>query len=191
MRKYLLIIAICCAVIGTANAQRYFPGQAGLEFSGGFVNGFKISRQDRQALYGNLSLSTCTKDGNRWVFGGEYLQKLFEYRDIYLPVVQVTGEAGHYFKFFSDGSKTVFSSIGASALAGYETLNWGERLLYDGASLENKDNFIYGGALSFEIEAYLSDRLVFFVRARERVVFDSAINRLQFQLGTGFKIIIR
>jgi hypothetical protein len=191
MKKYLLIIAVCCAAFGTANAQRYLPGQRGLEFTGGFVNGFKITQQDGQAFYGNISMSQYTKKGNRWVFGGEYLQKQFEYRDVYLPVAQVTGEAGHYFKLLSDGSKTVFFSIGASALAGYETLNWGERLLYDGASLEDKDSFIYGGALSFEMETYLSDRVVFLIRARERVMFGSAINRFQFQLGAGFKIIIR
>lgn len=191
MKKFLLIIAVSLAFIGTANAQRYLPGQRGLEFSGGFVNGFKVSKQDGQAFYGNISMSTYTKKGNRWIFGAEYLQKQFEYRDVYLPVAQITAEGGHYFKFLSDGSKTLFFSIGASAITGYETLNWGKRLLYDGASLKDEDGFIYGGAISFEIETYLSDRVVFLVRARERVMFGSSINRFQFQAGAGIKIIIR
>lgn len=180
-----------CGCFGVAQAQRYLPGQRGLEFTGGFVNGFKVSKQDGQAFYGNISMSTYTKKGNRWVFGAEYLQKQFEYRDVYLPVAQITAEGGHYFKFLSDGSKTVFFSIGGSALTGYETLNWGERLLYDGASLKDKDSFIYGGAISFEIETYLSDKIVFLLRARERIMFGSAINRFQFQLGAGLKIMIR
>lgn len=191
MKKYLLMIAVCFICIGSANAQRYLPKQRGLELTGGFVNGFKISRQDGQAFYGNISMSTYTKKGNRWVFGAEYLQKQFEYRDMYLPVAQITGEGGHYFKFLSDGSKTVFFSLGASVLTGYETLNWGESLLYDGASLKDKDSFIYGGAISFEIETYLSDRIVLLLRARERVMFGSAINKFQFQAGAGIKIIIR
>jgi len=191
MKKYLLMIVVCVICIGSANAQRYLPGQQGLAFTGGFVNGFKVSQQDGQAFYGSISMSTYTKKGNRWVFGAEYLQKQFEYRDAYLPVAQITGEGGHYFKFLSDGSKTIFFSLGTSALAGYETLNWGERLLYDGAMLEDKDSFIYGGAISFEIETYLSDRFVLLLRARERVMFGSAINRFQFQAGAGFKIIIR
>lgn len=190
MKKYLLIIAVSLVFIGTANAQRYLPGQSGLEFTGGFVNGFKLSEQDGQAFYGNISMSTYNKRGNRWVFGAEYLQKQFEYRDVYLPVAQITGEGGHYFKFLSDGSKTLFFSIGMSAIAGYETLNWGKQLLYDGASLKDEDGFIYGGAISFEIETYLSDRVVFLVRARERVMFGSSINRFQFLLGAGVKIII-
>ncbi|MFR3216441.1 MAG: conjugal transfer protein TraO [Dysgonomonas mossii] len=191
MKKYLLMIAVCLICMGSANAQRYLPGQRGLEFTGGFVDGFKLSKQDGQAFYGNISMSTYTKKGNRWVFGAEYLQKQFEYRDVYLPVAQITAEGGHYFKFLSDGSKTVFFSIGASALTGYETLNWGEKLLYDGASLKDKDSFIYGGAISFEIETYLSDRIVLLVRARERIMFGSSINRFHFQAGAGIKIMIR
>ncbi len=191
MKKYLLIYVIICAFTGTASAQRYLPGQSGLEFTGGFVNGFNFSRQDGQAFYGNISMSTYTKKGNRWVLGAEYLQKQFEYRDVYLPVAQMTAEGGHYFNFLSDASKNVFFSIGPSALVGYESLNWGESLLYDGASLENEGNFIYGGAISFEVETYLSDTFVLLLRARERMMFGSSINRLQFQAGIGFKIMFR
>lgn len=190
IKKYLLIMAVSLTCIDTASAQRYLPGQRGLELTGGFVNSFTFKKQDGQAFYDNISMSTYTKKGNRWVFGAEYLQKQFEYREVILPVAQITAEGGHYFKFFSDGSKTVFFSIGGSAIAGYETLNWGECLLYDGAILEDKDGFIYGGAVSFEIETYLSDRFVLLVRARERIMFGTAINRFHFQLGAGIKIII-
>ena len=41
-----------------------------------------------------------------------------------------------------------FAALGLSALAGYETVNWGERLLPDGSRLTDEDNFIYGGALT-------------------------------------------
>jgi hypothetical protein len=190
IKKYLLLMAVSLICSGTVSAQRYLSGQRGVEFTGGPVNGFKFSKQDGQAFYGNISISIYTGKGNRWVFGAEYLQKQFEYRDVYLPVAQVTAEGGHYFNFLSDGSKTLLFSIGGSAIAGYETLNWGGRLLYDGAMLEDKDSFIYGGAVSFEIETYLSDRLVLLVRARERIMFGSAINRFHFQLGAGFKVII-
>ncbi len=37
--------------------------------------------------------------------------------------------------------------FGGSALAGYETSNRGEKLLSDGATLRNKDGFVYGGKL--------------------------------------------
>jgi hypothetical protein len=190
IKKYLLVMAISFICVGTAGAQRYLPGLLGVEFTGGFADGFKLSKQDGRAFYGNISLSAYTKKRNRWVFGAEYLQKQFEYRAVYLPVTQVTAEGGHYFRFLSDGSKTLSFSIGAGAIAGYETLNRGERLLYDGAMLKDKGGFIYGGAISFEMEAYLSDRLVLLVRARERIIPGSTINRFHFLIGGGIKIII-
>jgi hypothetical protein len=84
----------------------------------------------------------------------------------------------------------VFLSLGASALAGYETLNWGQRRLYDGATITGRDGFIYGGAVTLEVETYLTDRLVFLVRVRDRVVFGGETGRFRFLLGAGLKFII-
>lgn len=191
MRSVLIILAVLALSAGTASAQRYLPGQRGMELTGGFVDGFKSDKQTGQAFYGNISISTYNKKANRWVFGAEYMQRRYAYKDVALPVAQITAEGGHYLKFLSDASKTVFFSIGASAVTGYETLNWGERQLHDGARITAKDGFIYGGAVSFEIETYLSDRIVFLVRARERVIFGSAIGKFHFQLGAGIKIMIK
>lgn len=191
MKRYLLIIAVIALSAATASAQRYLPGQRGIEVSGGFVDGFKVKKQDGQAFYGNVSMSTYNKKANRWTFGAEYMQRGFQYRDALLPVAQITAEGGHYVKFLSDPTKTVFLSIGGSAMAGYETLNWGERSLYDGARISQKDGFIYGGAVSFEVETYLTDRVVFVIRARERVIFGTAIGHFHFQLGAGIKIMIK
>ena len=187
----MFILVVLALSAGTASAQRYLPGQRGVEFTGGFVDGLKFKKQDGQAFYGNISLSTYNKKANRWVFGAEYMQRRFEYRNTLLPVVQITAEGGHYLMFLSDASKTVFFSVGVSAMTGYETLNWGDRNLGDGARIKDKDGFIYGGAVSFEIETYLSDRVVFLVRARERVIFGSAVGNFHFQLGAGIKIMIK
>jgi hypothetical protein len=61
--------------------------------------------------------------------------KNYGYRDASVPRAQFTAEGGYYLKFLSDPTKTVFLSVGGSALAGYETVNWGERILYDGSKL--------------------------------------------------------
>lgn len=63
-------------------------------------------------------------------------------------------------KFLSDRQKTFFLSLGLSALAGYETSNRGYKLLPNGTTLLNKGCFIYGGALTLELETYLTDRVV-------------------------------
>ena len=125
MRIRLLIIIMCLALFGQAYAQRYLPGMKGIQVTAGAVDGFKLSKQDGQAFSLGAALATYTKSGNRWVFGAEYLQKNHRYGDIYIPVSQFTGEAGHYFKFLSDNSKTFFLFFCVSLLGGYETVNWG------------------------------------------------------------------
>lgn len=90
-------------------------------------------------------MSTYTKYANRWVVGAEYLQKSYGYRDMQIPRTQFTLDGGYFLKFLSDPSKTFFLSIGGSALAGYETVNWDDKQLPDGSLLTTKDAFIYGG----------------------------------------------
>ena len=190
MRIRILIIIMCLALFGQAHAQRYLPGMKGIQVTAGAVDGFKLSRQDGQAFSLGAALATYTKSGNRWVFGGEYLQKNRRYGDMYIPISQFTGEAGHYFKFLSDNPKTFFLSLGVSLLGGYETVNWGKELLKDGTTIQNEDNFLYGGALTLESETYLTDRLVLIIGARERFLPSSSVADFHFQLNVGVKFII-
>lgn len=186
MKKYLFIVVALLVLTGQANAQRCLPGMRGIELRGGFVDGV----QKPLNYYGSIALSTYTKHGNRWVFGAEYLNKNYEYKNMQIPKVQITAEGGHYLKFLSDPSKTFFLSIGGSALLGYETSRWGDKVLPDGATLLNKDAFIYGGAITLELETYISDRIVFLINARERVLWGSSIGHFHTQFGVGLKFII-
>lgn len=190
MKRITLFIILSLALIGQAHAQRYLPGQKGIQITGGFVDGFTLEKKDGQAFFGGLTLSTYTKNGNRWVFGTEYMQKSHEYKDMLIPVSQITAEGGYYLNFLSDRSKTLFFSVGLSVMAGYETVNWGKELLFDGATITSKDNFLYGGAVSFEIETFLSDRFALLINARERILYGSEINKFHTQVGIGFKVII-
>jgi hypothetical protein len=175
MKQTIIFFILSLVLIGQAQAQRYLPGQKGIQFTGSFVDGFKLKNEDKQAFAAGVALSTYLKNGNRWVFGAEYLQKKHEYKNILIPVSQITAEGGYYLKFLSDPSKTLFFSVGASAITGYETVNWGDGLLYDGAIITSKDNFLYGGAITFEIETFLSDRLALLFNARERILLGSSI----------------
>lgn len=81
-------------------------------------------------------------------------------------------------------------SLGGSALAGYEVNNWGDKLLYDGSTLRSGDHFIYGGAVSLELESYLTNRVVLLLNARERCLWGSDTGRFHFQFGAGVKFLI-
>jgi len=185
MKKIFLIICVLAGLLEHTNAQRYLPGQRGIQLTAGTVNGIN----PQQAFYGGVAFSTYTQNDSRWVFGAEFLQKQLDYKQIQIPVTQFTGEGGYYYSFLSDPSKTLLLSIGASGLAGYETSNWGNKTLFDGSTLLNKDTFVYGGALTLELETFISDRIIFLVNAREQVLWGSSVDKFSTQLGTGIKFI--
>ena len=186
MKNLFLLFIIMCFAVPTGSAQRYLPGMRGLQFDAGTVNGLKPN----EGFYAGMALSTYTKRADRWVFGFEYLEKRHPYKEVHIPQSQFTVDMGYYLKFLSDPRKTFFASIGASALAGFETVNWSEKILKDGATVKNEDAFLYGGALTLELETYLTDRLVFLVRIRERLLGGSSVGKLNTQIGLGIKIII-
>ena len=119
------------------------------------------------------------------MIGGEYLHKKYDYKDMRIPVEQFTAEGGYYLKFLSDRRKTFFLSLGLSALAGYETSNRGDKLLPDGATLSDEDCFIYGGALTLELEAYLTRPGRPAPERKERALFGSDIGTFHTQVGAG------
>jgi hypothetical protein len=191
MRSILAILILCIAAPDLLPAQRYIPGQRGLQFVAGTVNGLNLNFASRDfAFYAGVAMSAYTKRTDRWMVGIEYLEKRHLYEDWAVPQAQITIDAGYYLKFYSDWRKMFFLSIGASAIGGYETVNWNNKLLPDGATINNSDTFLYGGALTFELETYLSDRLVLLLHVRERLLIGSSIGKLNTQTGLGIKFII-
>ena len=94
------------------------------------------------------------------------------------------------FKILSDARKIMFVYAGASALAGYESVNWGEKVLHDGSTLHDRDAFIYGGALTLDVEFYVADRIALLANLRERLLWGGDTRKFHTQFGAGVKIII-
>lgn len=127
---FLLSMVMCFVLTDMAHAQRCLPGMRGIRITGGMVDGIYTSdKRNELGYYFGLSLDTYTKHCNRWVFGAEYLQKYHPYKSVRIPTSQFTAEGGYYYTFLSDANKLFLFSLGGSALAGYETNNWGEKLL--------------------------------------------------------------
>lgn len=191
MKKFLFFVVASLALIGQANAQRCLPGMRGIQLTTGMADGFyNHANQNETGYYFGAALTTYTVGGNKWVFGGEYLHKYNPYKDTRIPTSQFTTEGGYYVRFLSDANKIFFLYIGGSALAGYETVNWGKKVLFDGSLLTNKDTFIYGGAISLELESYLSDRIVLLLSARERCLWGASTGHFHTQVGAGIKFIL-
>ena len=114
MRKHIAIIIASLALFtGQAHAQRCLPKMQGIELRANLVDGMRLSGNNGGYSFG-AALSTYTKNGNKWVFGGEYLLKNNPYKDTAIPVAQFTAEGGYYFKILSDARKIVFVYAGAS-----------------------------------------------------------------------------
>lgn len=187
MKHAALILLLLSITLAGTKAQRCLPGMKAMELHYGAVDGDWNSRN----FYFGIARSQYVENCNKWVFGAEFLTKGYEYRGITIPKVQFTGEAGYYLKILSTPNKFFFLSPGISAVAGYETVNWNDKLLGDGAAIKNKDAFLYGAALTLEAEFFLTDGVVLLLRARERILFGSSIGKFHTQIGFGIKITIR
>ena len=193
MRKFafFLFVVSLALLVGQAHAQRCLPKMKGIRLTAGMADGCYSSSSKNETGYTfGASLATYTKGGHQWVFGAEYLRRYHPYRDSRISVKQFTGEGGFFCNVLSDGSKTIFLSAGVSALAGYETVNGGKKLLFDGSTLRNKDGFLYGGAVTLQAETYLTDRLVLLFYGRERCLWGGSTERFHAQYGVGLKIML-
>lgn len=192
MKKCLFILTVLLALgVGRANAQRCLPGMQGIELKANMTDGFYTSDMQNKAGYGfGAAFTSYTKGCNKWVYGVDYLQSFSPYKDLRIPVSQFTAEGGFYYNFLSDPRKILFCYIGGSALLGYETVNWGEKLLFDGATLHTRDRFIYGGALTLNFEVYLADRIALLANVRERCLFGGDTRKFHTEYGLGAKFII-
>ena len=187
----LIGMALCLVLADKVQAQRCLPGMKGLRLTAGMADGFhSASRRNELGYHFGLSMDSYTKGCRKWVFGAEYLQKYHPYKDTRLPLSQFTAEGGYYYNFLSDAKKVVFFYAGASALAGYETVNWGGKTLYDGARLNNKDAFVYGCAATLEMELYLVDFIALTASLRERFLWGGSMGVCHTEYGIGVKFII-
>ena len=181
--KVLFIVTLLFVLLaGRAEAQRCLPKMRGIELRAG------LNEADGYVL--GAMLSSYAKGGNKWVYGLEYLKTSHGYRSTTIPAAQFTAEGGYYFKILSDARKIVFVYAGASALAGYESVNWGEKVLHDGSTLHDRDAFIYGGALTLDVECYVADRIALLANLRERCLWGGDTRKFHTQFGVGIKFII-
>ena len=108
MKQLFIITILCLTVSFQSHAQRHFPGQKGMQFTYGIVDGINYNTQN--FCFG-VALSTYTKNRNRWVIGGEYLQKHYAYKEAFIPKIQYTAEGGYYLNFLTAFRQTVFFSV--------------------------------------------------------------------------------
>ena len=186
-----LMLGLCFIFADGVYAQRTLPGMHSLELRAGMADGwYSSSGRSTTGYYFGAAMNRYARNASKWVVGAEYLCRNYPYKAGSVPIAQFTGEGGYYYRLLADGSRTFFLYLGGSALAGYETVNWGEKRLYDGATIRSRDRFLYGGAITLEADIYLTDRIAHSLSGRERVLWGTTTGHFHTQFGVGLKFIL-
>lgn len=188
MKRMLLFIVMTVAIATASHAQRLIPGQRGLQLSVGVpITESKLFESGDFVC--EMAMTINHKRANQRLFGLEYAKKQFAYREIQIPSETIVFEGGYLLNLFSDTGKNVLLNTGITAVAGYETVNRGEKLLADGATLLTKDRFVYGGAYHLALDVFATNNLVFFVKGKCNVLWGSDMERFRPSLQTGIRLI--
>ena len=187
--KKKIILSVCAAVAMAfslpSQAQRLIPKQRGIEVVGGvpLIKGEKFFGKDNFGL--DISLTRYLKRENYSFVGVEYEQQIMPYRDYGVKLKDALLHLGYMHPILSDNGKNVLLYVGISALGGYEEINEDQKLLPDGATLLDRSRFVYGGAVYGSVEVFLTDRLLFLVKAQGRSLFGSDVHRFRPALSAG------
>ena len=177
--KKKIILSVCAAVAMAfslpSQAQRLIPKQRGVEVVGGvpLIKGEKLFTGDNFGV--GISLTRYLKKENYTFVGVEYEQQNMSYRDYNVKLKDALLQVGYMHPVLSDRGKNVLLYGGISALGGYEQLNEDKRLLPDGATLLDRSRFVYGGAVHGSVEVFLTDRVLFLVKAQGRFLFGTDV----------------
>lgn len=190
MKHHITVIA--CVTVAMlfslpSNAQRLIPKQRGIEVLGSvpLIKGEKLFTGDNFGI--GISLTRYLKRENYTFVGVEYEQQKMPYRSYNVKLKDALLQVGYMHPVLSDRGKNVFLYGGISALGGYEELNEDKKLLPDGATLLDRSRFVYGGAVHGSVEVFLTDRVLFLVKAQGRFLFGSDVHCFRPAVSAGLR----
>ena len=189
--KKKIILSVCAAVAMAfslpSHAQRLIPKQRGIEVVGSvpLIKGEKLFTGDNFGV--GISLSRYLKKENYTFVMAEYEQQNMPYRSYNVKLKDALLQMGYMHPILSDNGKNAFLYAGISALGGYEELNEDKKLLPDGATLLDRSHFVYGGAVHSSVEVFLTDRLLFLIKAQGRLLFGTDVHRFRPAVSAGLR----
>jgi len=188
--KKKIILSVCAAVAMVSlpsQAQRLIPKQRGIEVVGSvpLIKGEKFLAADNFGM--GVSLTRYLSRENYTFVMAEYEQQNMLYRSYNVKLKDALLQVGYMHPILSDRGKNVFLYGGISALGGYEQLNEDKKLLPDGATLLNRSRFVYGGAVHGSVEVFLTDRVLFLVKAQGRFLFGTDVHRFRPAVSIGLR----
>ena len=189
--KKKIILSVCAAVAMAfslpSQAQRLIPKQRGIEVVGSvpLIKGEKFLAADKFSM--GVSLTQYLSRENYTFVMAEYEQQNMPYRSYNVKLKDALLQVVYMHPILSDRDKNVFLYGGISALGGYEQLNKDKKLLPDGATLLDRSRFIYGGAVHGSVEVFLTDRVLFLVKAQGSFLFGTDVHCFRPAVSAGLR----
>ena len=189
--KKKIILSVCAAVAMAfslpSHAQRLIPKQKGIEVIGSvpLIKGEKFLAADNFGM--GASLTRYLKKENYTFVEVEYEQQNMPYRSYNVKLKDALLHLGYMHPVLSDRGKNVLLYGGISALGGYEELNEDKKLLPDGATLLDHSRFVYGGAVHGSVEVFLTDKVLFLVKAQGRFLFGTDVHCFRPAVSAGLR----
>lgn len=189
--KKKFIVSVCTAVAMAfslpSQAQRLIPKQRGVEVVGSvpLIKGEKFLAADNFDM--GVSLTRYLSCENYTFVMAEYEQQNMPYRSYNVKLKDALLQVGYMHPVLADRGKNVLLYGGISALGGYEQLNKDKKLLPDGATLLDRSRFVHGGAVHGSMEVFLTDRVLFLVKAQGRFLFGTDVHRFRPAISAGLR----
>ena len=183
LRKYSLTVLFLLTALFDVHAQRMIPKNKGIEIGYSQLSNSKIGND--YAL--NIGLIINRKNGNYQLWDLEYSHRYFTYNNDLIPYETYTAEGGYSFFLIGDSQRNISLNFALSAVVGYETINRGVKVLYDGSEILNEDNFLYGVGSRFSIETYFTDKFVLLLRGQMKLFWGTTLDQFRPSVGIGIR----
>ena len=183
MKRMFLLAALLLTIGIESFAQQMIPKQKGFEI---LYSVFPES-PEKQNYALSAGLISYGKDGN-YLYGlAEYSRKYEEYNNYDIPINTFLFNGGYSLYLWGDVMRNVNINLGIGGLVGYEQINKGNEMIYDGSILNTTESFIYGANGKLSIESYLTDHCVFLVNGQLRFLQNSQLGQFQSLFGFGIR----
>lgn len=170
-------------------SQRLYTGQKSISLQLGMVDQFKGLKQANSGVYGQIAYARVNRNMTKWVFGVQASEKYYANADQLTAVNQYLGDAGLYGAVLSNYRKNLLISLGAGLTAGHEKIG-GEILYKNSEVVPASGRFVCGGYIGVEGEMFITNKLVWVLSIKERLLAGSTLETAHLNAGTGFKLML-
>lgn len=183
MNKIFLAIIFSITMSIETLAQQMIPQQKGFEISYSVYP----NSPEKQNYNLGVGIISYTKNGNYLFGSAEYSRKYYQYAYYDIPIDTYLFNGGYSFYLWGDLMRNVNINFGIGGLVGYEQINRGDEMVYDGSVINTTDNFIYGANGKLSLESYLTDHLVFLVHGQLRYLQGSQLGQFHALFSFGLR----